>query len=346
MVVPLSCVGFLLFVLLQSHKFHSLSSHSMLQIRERKRKKNETISVSVGSSEWQMNLCLVFLLSLISPRSSNPALSMYCHHRFSVSRTSFTASSITENILGKVGDSSLIVPSNLIIRKVEAINVDSGQFIFVQRMSTGIGPRARRLRRITRSSNTQFTVYSIHVTATQGEDSDGSPLFAQTWEIRKRYSQFSSLHTTLCRSIDENVPVLPSKTLWRHFDDSFISYRAEQLFAFLDECCKTPAIRDNPAFRAFLEYSAISFCPLYGPKSKEGYLDKLSGGRHSLLLRPGELWRSRTKRWFVVRDSFVAYFANNMDIIPRGIMLFDSSFKVSLLSLFSLFAFSKRKITY
>ena len=63
-------------------------------------------------------------------------------------------------------------------------------------------------------------------------------------------------------------------------------------------------------------------------KGYEGDIEKQSGGEHktSLFFRMtrcqfGSFWRSWTFKWFILRDSFVAYTSNKTEV--RFVLLFD-----------------------
>ncbi|GMH80404.1 hypothetical protein TrLO_g10082, partial [Triparma laevis f. longispina] len=56
-----------------------------------------------------------------------------------------------------------------------------------------------------------------------------------------------------------------------------------------------------------------------------GMLEKKSGGRRNSMEMTLGTWR---KRWFVLKNSCLAYYMNDEDDLPRDILLFDRSFKV------------------
>jgi len=89
-----------------------------------------------------------------------------------------------------------------------------------------------------------------------------------------------------------------------------------------------------PAAKFSRGSSSNSFIPGHGPKPKEGFIEKLTGGRREqensfLLYVLTALTRKYHKKWILVGESYVAYYANVGDQWPEEVLLCDPYFDVS-----------------
>ena len=78
--------------------------------------------------------------------------------------------------------------------------------------------------------------------------------------------------------------------------------------------------------REFLEIGKTSFHPQLGRKGKEGWLQKSSGGY--INSSAGKYFKSWRWRWFVLHDTYFAYYANDTACEPLGFMQIDQKYKV------------------
>lgn len=86
---------------------------------------------------------------------------------------------------------------------------------------------------------------------------------------------------------------------------------------------------------SFFGCSANSFLPGYGLKPKEGFIEKVSGGRvedesKNFIIRfLRSLVRRYNRKWLLVGDSFLAYYRDIADASPEEVLLCDPYFDVS-----------------
>lgn len=78
--------------------------------------------------------------------------------------------------------------------------------------------------------------------------------------------------------------------------------------------------------REFLEIGKTSFHPQLGRKGKEGWLQKSSGGYTTS--SAGEFIKTWRRRWFVLHDTYFAYYASDTACEPLGFMQIDQKFEV------------------
>ncbi|KAJ8351715.1 hypothetical protein SKAU_G00231910 [Synaphobranchus kaupii] len=173
-----------------------------------------------------------------------------------------------------------------------------------------------------------------------------------TWKIKRRFKHFQALHQELLkfkallkiplptrthtvrrRSFKGyqggHIPTLP----WRPdalVKEDQLTSRKMQLEDYLKNVLKRTMYRSHPAMLEFLEVSQISFIQDLGPKGIEGLILKKSGGNtfpvcywcgsNSVCYR----W---SKRWLVVKDSFVLYMRPE-DGQVGTVILYDKGFHI------------------
>ncbi|XP_026857222.2 phospholipase D1 isoform X2 [Electrophorus electricus] len=178
-----------------------------------------------------------------------------------------------------------------------------------------------------------------------------------TWKIKRRFKHFQALHQELLkfkallkiplphrihsvqrRSIRSHqrfhgghIPSLPHRPDALVKEEQLIS-RKMQLEDYLKNILKKPLYKNHPATLEFLEVSQISFVQDLGPKGIEGLILKKSGentfpvcywcGSNSVCYR----W---SKRWLVVKDSFVLYMRPK-DGQVGTVILYDKGFHVKI----------------
>ncbi|XP_058247299.1 phospholipase D1 [Hemibagrus wyckioides] len=178
-----------------------------------------------------------------------------------------------------------------------------------------------------------------------------------TWKIKRRFKHFQMLHQELLkfkallkiplpsrihslrrssteghrRSQPGHMPTLPRRPDALVKEEQLIS-RKMQLEDYLKNILKKSLYRNHPATLEFLEVSQISFIKELGPKGIEGMILKKSGGNtfpvcywcgsNSVCYR----W---SKRWLVVKDSFVLYMKPK-DGQVGTVILYDKGFHIKI----------------
>ncbi|XP_066542709.1 phospholipase D1 [Hoplias malabaricus] len=178
-----------------------------------------------------------------------------------------------------------------------------------------------------------------------------------TWKIKRRFKHFQALHQELLkfkaflkiplpsrihsvkrrsfkghrRSQGGHIPTLPRRPDALVKEEQLIS-RKMQLEDYLKNILKRSLYRNHPATLEFLEVSQISFIQELGPKGIEGLILKKSGGNtfpvcywcgsNSVCYR----W---SKRWLVVKDSFVLYMRPD-DGQVGTVILYDKGFHIKI----------------
>ncbi|XP_063969847.1 phospholipase D1-like [Lytechinus pictus] len=176
------------------------------------------------------------------------------------------------------------------------------------------------------------------------------------WAVRRRYNNFLRLHEELIlykarlhipmgrgshreryrlfRELPDDVNDLPHfpRTLDALVRAHQLAKRMHQLEKYLQGVVNNPLYRNHPKMLEFLEVSHISFVDELGEKGKEGWVMKRSGGRRVQLGCFSSLSCSArshySKRWLVVKDSFVAY-VRPKDGLLRAVLLMDQDFQVA-----------------
>ncbi|GAA6099860.1 phospholipase D1 isoform X1 [Tachysurus ichikawai] len=177
------------------------------------------------------------------------------------------------------------------------------------------------------------------------------------WKIKRRFKHFQMLHQELLkfkallkiplpsrihsvrrssveghrRSRPGHMPTLPRRPDALVKEEQLIS-RKMQLEDYLKNILKKTLYRNHPATLEFLEVSQISFIEELGPKGIEGMILKKSGGNtfpvcywcgsNSVCYR----W---SKRWLVVKDSFVLYMKPK-DGQVGTVILYDKGFHIKI----------------
>ncbi|XP_039511420.1 phospholipase D1 isoform X4 [Pimephales promelas] len=177
------------------------------------------------------------------------------------------------------------------------------------------------------------------------------------WKIKRRFKHFQALHQELLKfkallkiplpsrihSVKRrsfkgrkrfhggHIPTLPRRPDALVKEEQLIS-RKLQLENYLRDILKRPLYRTHPTTLEFLEVSQISFIQDMGPKGIEGLILKKSGGNtfpvcywcgsNSVCYR----W---SKRWLVVKDSFVLYMRPE-DGQVGTVILYDKGFHIKI----------------
>uniref|UniRef100_A0A8C1QKC1 Phospholipase n=1 Tax=Cyprinus carpio TaxID=7962 RepID=A0A8C1QKC1_CYPCA len=144
------------------------------------------------------------------------------------------------------------------------------------------------------------------------------------WKIKRRFKHFQALHQELLKFRALLKIPLPIFAL--------IVFKHAYFSDYLRNILKRHLYRTHPATLEFLEVSQISFIQDLGPKGIEGLILKKSGGNtfpvcywcgsNSVCYR----W---SKRWLVVKDSFVLYMRPE-DGQVGTVILYDKGFHIKI----------------
>ncbi|XP_064594574.1 phospholipase D1-like [Liolophura sinensis] len=173
------------------------------------------------------------------------------------------------------------------------------------------------------------------------------------WTIRRRYKHFSDLHSELTKFRRLHSIPLPTKehrqtrmSLREHkrevskfptkleirVNEEDIPARMKQLEDYLNTMLKCAVYRNHHETVKFFGVSHLSFVKQLGKKGYESMVKKCSGGRRINLgccacLRQCHLAGRWSKKWMMVKDSFVTYLDPDSGRIC-DVMLFDNHFHV------------------
>ncbi|XP_012944337.1 phospholipase D1 [Aplysia californica] len=182
------------------------------------------------------------------------------------------------------------------------------------------------------------------------------------WVIHRRYKHFRQLHDSLTffraryklplpnkeyherrrtimkdlkgmkeRQRQQKSVRLPKRPEYLVGEDRIPS-RMKQLEQYLQNLVTCRSYRNHPATLEFFEVSSFSFINKLGAKSKEGLIEKCSGGRRINIQCCGCLQNLHfagtwNNRWLIVKDNFIGYIRPE-DGELSDVMLMDSAFKV------------------
>ena len=155
------------------------------------------------------------------------------------------------------------------------------------------------------------------------------------WVIYRRLFDLLKLHASFTlaafSSRSPPAPAFPSQMayaikrlysspeLLRHA----LSDRRKAIQQYLRELVRIINVHSAKLCTEFFEISAMSISKETGWKGKEGYLQmKVHGDDTSFFTRK---WQTV---WAMCRDSYVAIADTNLDVLPKDILLFDSTFAV------------------
>eukprot|EP00618_Florenciella_parvula_P013433 CAMPEP_0119509772 /NCGR_PEP_ID=MMETSP1344-20130328/28949_1 /TAXON_ID=236787 /ORGANISM="Florenciella parvula, Strain CCMP2471" /LENGTH=476 /DNA_ID=CAMNT_0007546633 /DNA_START=27 /DNA_END=1453 /DNA_ORIENTATION=- len=150
-----------------------------------------------------------------------------------------------------------------------------------------------------------------------------------SWHIRVRFSDVVRLHSEIQKALPgEGLVVFSPTKSWRFHETrpEFLEKREEEVAAYLRRVVGNAKLWALRPVREFFEVGSSSFAEDLGFKGKEGYVLKSSGGYRT----SRALFTHFTKRWLVLKDSYVAYYEHSDDDQgdPKGVVLVDRSFKV------------------
>ncbi|XP_019388279.1 PREDICTED: phospholipase D1 isoform X1 [Crocodylus porosus] len=175
-----------------------------------------------------------------------------------------------------------------------------------------------------------------------------------TWQVKRKFKHFQEFHRELLRykafiripipirshtvrrqSIKRGetrqMPSLP-RTSENMVREEHFSSRRKQLEDYLTKILKMPMYRNYHGTMEFIGVSQLSFIHDLGPKGIEGMIMKRSGGHRIPGLNccgQGSVCYRWSKRWLVVKDSFLLYMKPDSGAIAF-VLLVDKEFKIKI----------------
>ncbi|XP_034990040.1 phospholipase D1 isoform X2 [Zootoca vivipara] len=175
-----------------------------------------------------------------------------------------------------------------------------------------------------------------------------------TWQVKRKFKHFQEFHRellrykafiripiptrrhtvrrqTIKRGEARQMPNLP-RTSDNMAREEHLSSRRKQLEDYLTNLLKMPLYRNYHGTLEFLGVSQLSFIHDLGPKGIEGMIMKRSGGHRIPGLNccgQGQLCYRWSKRWLVVKDSFLLYMKPDSGAISF-VLLVDKAFSIKI----------------
>ncbi|XP_056421164.1 phospholipase D1 [Hyla sarda] len=174
-----------------------------------------------------------------------------------------------------------------------------------------------------------------------------------TWQVKRKFKHFQDLHRellrykafiripiptrshtvrrqTVRRGDVRSMPNLPRNA--EIVREEQASSRRKQLEDYLSALLKMPMYRNYHATREFIDVNQLSFIHDLGPKGIEGMIMKRSGGHRIPGLNccgQGSACYRWSKRWLVVKDSFLLYMKPDTGAISF-VLLVDKEFNIKM----------------
>ncbi|XP_043378315.1 phospholipase D1 isoform X3 [Chelonia mydas] len=175
-----------------------------------------------------------------------------------------------------------------------------------------------------------------------------------TWQVKRKFKNFQEFHRELLRykafiripiptrshtvrrqSVKRGearqMPSLP-RTSENMVREEHFSSRRKQLEDYLTKILKMPMYRTYHGTMEFIGVSQLSFIRDLGPKGIEGMIMKRSGGHRIPGLNccgQGSVCYRWSKRWLVVKDSFLMYMKMDSGAISF-VLLVDKEFSIKI----------------
>ncbi|XP_042312765.1 phospholipase D1 isoform X2 [Sceloporus undulatus] len=175
-----------------------------------------------------------------------------------------------------------------------------------------------------------------------------------TWQVKRKFKHFQEFHRellrykafiripiptrrhtvrrqTVKRGEARQMPNLP-RTSENMVREEHLSSRRKQLEEYLTNLLKMPLYRNYHGTMEFIGVSQLSFIHDLGPKGIEGMIMKRSGGHRIPGLNccgQGRLCYRWSKRWLVVKDSFLLYVKPDSGAISF-VLLVDKEFSIKI----------------
>ncbi|XP_075717731.1 phospholipase D1 [Rhinoderma darwinii] len=205
--------------------------------------------------------------------------------------------------------------------------------------------RVLEVERFASSSSSKTSVLHIYtIELTHGEF---------TWQVKRKYKHFQDLHRELLRyKAFIRIPIpTRSHTVRRQtvrsgdvrampnlprnaeiVREEQASSRRKQLEDYISALLKMPMYRNYHATREFIDVNQLSFIHDLGQKGIEGMIMKRSGGHRIPGLNccgQGSVCYRWSKRWLVVKDSFLLYMKPDTGAISF-VLLVDKEFNIKI----------------
>ncbi|EHB12476.1 Phospholipase D1 [Heterocephalus glaber] len=174
------------------------------------------------------------------------------------------------------------------------------------------------------------------------------------WQVKRKFKHFQEFHRELLKykafiripiptkrhtfrrqnvkgEAPREMPSLPSSHENRIQEEQFYG-RRKQLEDYLTKILKMPMYKNYHATTEFLDISQLSFIRDLGPKGLEGMIMKRSGGHRIPGLNccgQGRACYRWSKRWLVVKDSFLLYMKPDSGAIAF-VLLVDKEFRIKV----------------
>lgn len=174
------------------------------------------------------------------------------------------------------------------------------------------------------------------------------------WQVKRKFKHFQEFHRELLkykafiripiptkrhtfrrqnvkREEPREMPSLPSSHENTIREEQFFG-RRKQLEDYLTKILKMPMYKNYHATTEFLDISQLSFIRDLGPKGLEGMIMKRSGGHRIPGLNccgQGRACYRWSKRWLVVKDSFLLYMKPDSGAIAF-VLLVDKEFRIKV----------------
>ncbi|KAM9126959.1 phospholipase D1 isoform 2-T3 [Pangshura tecta] len=175
-----------------------------------------------------------------------------------------------------------------------------------------------------------------------------------TWQVKRKFKNFQDFHRellrykafvripiptrshtvrrqTIKRGEARQMPSLP-RTSENMVREEHFSSRRKQLEDYLSKILKMPMYRNYHGTMEFIGVSQLSFIHDLGPKGIEGMIMKRSGGHRIPGLNccgQGRVCYRWSKRWLVVKDSFLMYMKTDSGAISF-VLLVDKEFSIKI----------------
>lgn len=175
-----------------------------------------------------------------------------------------------------------------------------------------------------------------------------------TWQVKRKFKNFQDFHRellrykafiripiptrshtvrrqTIKRGEARQMPSLP-RTSENMVREEHFSSRRKQLEDYLTKILKMPMYRNYHGTMEFIGVSQLSFIHDLGPKGIEGMIMKRSGGHRIPGLNccgQGRVCYRWSKRWLVVKDSFLMYMKTDSGAISF-VLLVDKEFSIKI----------------
>ncbi|CAF0731365.1 unnamed protein product [Brachionus calyciflorus] len=161
------------------------------------------------------------------------------------------------------------------------------------------------------------------------------------WEVLRTYKDLRDNHKILTKIVKEDLgrscsqisseeikpewPLFPMDSDHSIPSDS-INLRCKHIAEYLEKMLLYPPFRDNPSTLKLIGVSPLTFIPGLEPSLFENTILKSTGNS----LKVCDYIRLRySKRWFVLKDSYIVYLNPHRNYLVGFVMLIDTNFSVT-----------------